>query len=190
MARYLAPGRNILLTVAFVGAFAWTTHATATADATSQGGAEAAADCPITQANDVAPPPHLEHYAGKGGTNSYYEDGMWVGVGPGIHYTSADTANFLQADGSMAIKFWWTRGDGVRGEVVITGRRLDGEAPPPRFDDQFEQYGSIGFTPMPIIFPTAGCWEITGTVGEHSLTFVVFLEEPFASATPVATPVP
>lgn len=188
MDRFFANGRATLVAAALVCSFAAAASATATPEANLA--TASVADCPITQPNNVPPPPHLEHYAGKGGTSSYYEDGMWVGVGPGIHYTSADTANFLKADGSMAIKFWWTRGDGLEGKVVVFGERLDSDAPPLAQEDLERQYGSIGFTPLIIIFPTAGCWEITGTTGEHTLTFVVLLEEPFASATPVATPVP
>lgn len=113
---------------------------------------------------------------------------MWVEVVEGAPYRN--TEQYLQGDGTLSVKFPFTRGDGVEGKVVITGERLDGDAPPLAQEDLERQYGSIGFTPLIIIFPTAGCWEITGTTGEHTLTFVVLLEEPFASATPVATPLP
>jgi hypothetical protein len=33
-------------------------------------------------------------------------------------------------------------------------------------------YGDIGFQPSYLIFSTPGCWEVTGRVGEASLTFV------------------
>lgn len=177
---------SLVLACALAGAGLVATSATPISDASPVTGT--AAGCPITQPNNVPPPPHLEHYVSKGGAHSYFEDGMWVGVGNGEPYT--ETERFLQADGSLAIKHWWTRGDGVRGRVIVFGQRLDGDAPPLRQGDIERQYGSIGFTPLTIIFPTAGCWEVTGTTGAHSLTFVVFLEEPYASATPAATPMP
>jgi hypothetical protein len=33
-------------------------------------------------------------------------------------------------------------------------------------------YGDIGFQATGIIFPTPGCWEVTGRVGNASLTFI------------------
>jgi hypothetical protein len=36
-------------------------------------------------------------------------------------------------------------------------------------------YGDSGFQATGIIFPTEGCWEVTGRVGEASLTFVTLV---------------
>jgi len=33
-------------------------------------------------------------------------------------------------------------------------------------------YGDTGFQATALIFPTEGCWEVTGKVGEASRTFV------------------
>ncbi len=160
------------------------TPSTPSGDAFSSG--EPAAECPVTQPNNVAAPAHLEHYVGNGGKTSYFEDGMWVELGGSD--VRDDTARFLMPDGTQRNKFAWVRGDGVVGRVVITGERLDGDAPPLRQAPLDDQYGSIEFTPLLIFFPTPGCWEITGTAGGHSLTFVVFLEPPLVPATPVGTP--
>lgn len=73
-------------------------------------------------------------------------------------------------DGSLGMKFGWERY--VRGKLVISGRRLDAEGPPVRADIP-DGYGSIGFQPAIIIFPSPGCWEVTGSVGAGKLTFVV-----------------
>jgi hypothetical protein len=34
-------------------------------------------------------------------------------------------------------------------------------------------YGNLGFQPMYLVFPSPGCWQITGRIGDRSLTFVV-----------------
>jgi hypothetical protein len=77
---------------------------------------------------------------------------------------------FIGEDGSLSMKWPWYRG--VQGRLTITGRRLDGPAPPLRADIP-EGYRETGFQATALIFPTEGCWEVTGQVGETSpLTFV------------------
>jgi hypothetical protein len=76
---------------------------------------------------------------------------------------------FITADGALGMKFAWQRG--IVGRLTITGRRLDGDAPPLRSEVP-AGYGPSGFQATYIIFPTPGCWEVTGTVGDASLTFV------------------
>jgi hypothetical protein len=70
--------------------------------------------------------------------------------------------------GEIEMKFPWDRG--IRGRLRISGRRLDADAPPLRSD--VPDYGPTGFQPTALIFPTEGCWEVTGTVRRSSLTFV------------------
>jgi hypothetical protein len=36
-------------------------------------------------------------------------------------------------------------------------------------------YGDRGFHSSGVYFPTSGCWEVTGTVGSATLTFVMFV---------------
>jgi len=73
-------------------------------------------------------------------------------------------------DGSLQMKFPWWRG--VRGSLTIDGRRLD--APGSRLRARIPSgYRDSGFQATGLIFPTPGCWEVTGRVGEASLTFVV-----------------
>jgi len=76
---------------------------------------------------------------------------------------------FVEADGSLVMKVPWHRGD--RGQLSITGRRLDGPAAPLRARIP-TGYGEIGFQSAALIFPTPGCWEVTGRVGGAQLTFV------------------
>ncbi len=76
------------------------------------------------------------------------------------------------------MKWAWYRG--VRGRLSIQGKRLDRSSPPLRADIP-EGYRDTGFQATALIFPTEGCWEVTGSVGESVLTFVtrvVRLNEP------------
>jgi len=78
-------------------------------------------------------------------------------------------AGFITRSGALGMKFGWMRG--ASGKLLITGRRLDGEALPLRSEVP-DGYGDRGFQATYLIFPTPGCWEITGHVGDSSVTFV------------------
>ena len=78
-------------------------------------------------------------------------------------------SGFVLPDGSLSMKFGWQRG--VRGALTIDGARLDEAAPPLRSHIP-AGYGDIGFQATALIFPTPGCWEVTGHVGNASLTFI------------------
>jgi len=78
-------------------------------------------------------------------------------------------AGFITPDGSLGMKFGWTRG--VRGQLRIEGRRLDAPASPLRSHVPSGS-GEIGFQATFLVFSTPGCWEVTGRVGDASLTFV------------------
>lgn len=84
-----------------------------------------------------------------------------------------DGPGFIEPGGSLGIKFAWVRN--VPGELLVGGRRLDGESAPARAYLN-DGYGDRGFQPVYLIFPTPGCWEITGGIGAARLTFVVFVE--------------
>ena len=76
----------------------------------------------------------------------------------------------INEDGSMAMKFpWWRAVPGA--PLVIEGHRLDGVAPPLRSHVP-SGYDWL-FQATALIFPTEGCWEVTGTVAGAKLTFVV-----------------
>jgi hypothetical protein len=67
------------------------------------------------------------------------------------------------------MKFVWWRG--VKGQLSIEGRRLDADAPPLRASIP-DGYGDSGVQASALIFPTEGCWEVTGRVGDAALTFI------------------
>jgi hypothetical protein len=71
-------------------------------------------------------------------------------------------------DGSIRQKFGWYRV--AEGVLTVTGRRLDGAARPVAATVP-DGYGSSGFQASDVVFPTQGCWEITGTVGDATLSF-------------------
>jgi hypothetical protein len=66
---------------------------------------------------------------------------------------------------------WWRR---LKGPLTVQGRRLDGQAPAMRSSIP-DGYGETGFQSTALIFPTPGCWEVTGRVGAGSLTFVTLV---------------
>jgi hypothetical protein len=74
----------------------------------------------------------------------------------------------------------------VQGELTIEGKRLDAPAPPLKSIVP-DGYGDAGFQVSGLIFPTAGCWAVTGRVGIASLTFVTLV---VASPLPAASPIP
>jgi hypothetical protein len=80
---------------------------------------------------------------------------------------------FVTADGALAMKWGWQRG--VRGPLRVEGRRLD-ESAPPLGADIPAGYGDFGFQSSALIFPTPGCWEVTGRVANASLTFVTLVQ--------------
>jgi hypothetical protein len=63
---------------------------------------------------------------------------------------------------------------GISGRLSIQGRRLDASAPLLGAEVS-DGYGDRGFQASGVIFPTEGCWEITGQVGTARLTFVNFV---------------
>jgi hypothetical protein len=83
-------------------------------------------------------------------------------------------AGFVDRDGALGIKFAWDRL--MAGALSVGGRRLDGEAGPARAY-MSNGYGDIGFQPIYLVFPTPGCWEITGRISEAKLTFILLVEK-------------
>lgn len=134
---------------------------------------DAIASCPVTLPNGKAPPaPGL----GPGVVDTYYgnEDGTLFTIPwpEGTVIFARGGPGYAGPDGSLAMKWPWRRG--VPGNLTIEGQRLDAPAPPPRAEIT-EGYGDSGFLPISLIFPTQGCWEITGKVGNVRLTFVTLV---------------
>jgi hypothetical protein len=114
----------------------------------------------VTLPNGDNPPGQVSRF-------SHGDGRLWVELYP-LGVVRARTGD-VRPDGSLAVKFPWTRG--VEGRLTITGRRLDAVAPPLRAWVP-TGYGRSGFQSSAVIFPTPGCWEVTGRVGPATLTVV------------------
>lgn len=126
-------------------------------------------DCPVTQPNGQAPPGE------RSGQNHHGNGKLWTVLWPdGLIEFGEGRPGRIGADGALGMKFPWWRGEGVRGRLEISGRRLDGDAAP-AYGEVPDGYGDTGFQAAGVVFPTEGCWEITGSVGDAELTFVQFV---------------
>lgn len=127
-------------------------------------GEEMAQACPVTLPNGSPPPgeiPSLYHHGNGKLWTALWESGI-VRIAP---------VN-AQADGSLTMKWPWWRG--VEGALGVEGRRLNAPADPLRADIP-DGYGPTGIQASGLIFPTAGCWQITASAGGAHLTIVVLV---------------
>jgi hypothetical protein len=120
--------------------------------------------CPLTLPNGRTAP------GGNAAGMNHGNDKLWTAMWP--HNVVIATPDYLEADGSVGMKWPWWRG--TKGNLTITGRRLDGRAHPLTAAIP-SGYGKSGFQPSGISFPTEGCWEVTGAVGDAELTFVTLI---------------
>lgn len=77
---------------------------------------------------------------------------------------------FIDADGSITIKFPWWTGPEANGPLRISGVSVDGHEG--RVRGEYER-APRDFHPGYLVFPSEGCWRVTGRAGASSLTFVV-----------------
>ena len=134
------------------------------------------ANCPTTtpQNPSFTPPPPWPSKSLEGefwyGTNvlwtSVPKDGLWWGL-------PKDKEGY-----SQKVWFWKQGYDGLtdpRPKLTVTGRRLDGAAPPlvtlPATDGYNKDMGWAMLVGVDV--PTLGCWEITGHSDGHPLSFVI-----------------
>jgi hypothetical protein len=125
--------------------------------------------CPVTRPNGSSPSKNAGFNHGNGV--------VWVALWPRGKLLAGplpDGSSWAEVgpDGSIRAKLGWWRG--VKGRLTITGRRLDALAP--RLGSEVSAgYGVSGFQPSGLIFPSEGCWEVTGKVGEAKLRFVTLV---------------
>jgi hypothetical protein len=120
--------------------------------------------CPLTLPNGNVPPGEADVGANHGNGK------LWTAMWP--HNVVIATPDYIEPNGAVGMKWGWWRG--VEGKLRITGRRLDGEAP--RLTAYVpDGYGKSGFQASGISFPTVGCWEVTGSVGDVKLRFVTLV---------------
>jgi hypothetical protein len=142
------------------------TSAVSTVEMNQSLGADAAV-CPVTR-------PNGKRVEGRSGGGNYGNDALVTGLWPdGTVVFKPGGPGFVLDDGALSMKFpWWRL---RKGELTIEGRRLDGDAPPLRA--RIPCCYSTGFQATSLIFPTPGCWEVTGRVGDGSLTFVTRVQK-------------
>ena len=127
--------------------------------------------CPVTLGHPV--PSTVWWRDELAGWDSAYGNGsLWVG-GLWPHGVVIMTRDDAGPDGRLGMKFGWYRL--TKGYLTITGRRLDAPAPPASGLTFPGSYGLTGFNASGVIFPTEGCWQVTGRAGRAALTFVTFV---------------
>ena len=82
----------------------------------------------------------------------------------------------------------WRRS--IRGQLKIEGRRLDEPAPPLKWQVASRDDGAVGVQRGYLIFPTPGCWEVTGRVAGASLVFVTQVVKVGAGPSSIGDPAP
>lgn len=126
-----------------------------------------AAGCPVTEPNGSLPPGETmaaPEYLGNGE--------LWTVLWPdGRVVFESGGPGEIRDDGGLAMKFPFWRGEAVQGELRITGRRLDGAAASLTAEIP-GGYGGTGFQATGLVFASEGCWEVTASAGDATLTFV------------------
>jgi len=138
--------------------------------------------CPVTQPNGSLPP-GTQPSETTNDPNLFGSGELWTILWPnGKVYML--TSN-QRADGLFETGWPWYRG--VDGQLTIEGHRLDAQAGPLLYELPEDFNNFQGST---LIFPTTGCWEITGRVGNTSLTFVTEVLFDTAASTPTVITTP
>jgi len=143
--------------------------------------------CPVTTPPPVAltpPPPAVTGsnvglvFTASRGTFLYGNDALVV-ILPNDGTLHPDDPSRGLPSGA---KFGWDRI--AHGALVIATRRLDAVTVPQSADVP-NGYGDTGFQVSGLNFPAPGCWQVSGTVGGKTLTFVVnVVATPWPSPSP------
>jgi hypothetical protein len=118
-------------------------------------------------------PPAPAHALVRGGEFWYGTSALWTSL-----RRDGTWSALPYHDGSYTQKvFWWSAGYDWHSPLTVTGRRIDGSAPPlvaSTATNAFaEDIGSSILVGVDI--PVAGCWEITGRLKGVTLSFVVWV---------------
>lgn len=128
----------------------------------------ASRSCPVTESewilapDDPAvnnPPAYGYYYVNE--DRSIWASAWWAG----------EDGNHLRVS-EDGIKVGWFRPEGA--ELQITGRRVDGWAPP--LESHVPCCYPTRFQATGLTFPMQGCWEVTAKAEDRVLTFIVRVE--------------
>jgi hypothetical protein len=136
--------------------------------------------CRVTIPNQSAPPGRRSSRASHGNGALWVtlpENGAVVAFAPGkgglaTKWTDGALIVESRPHSPIRVKFPWWGAQSVRGDLRISGHRLDRPAPALRVDGQ-PGSGQDGFWASSVIFPTIGCWKVTGAIGAARLAFAV-----------------
>lgn len=133
----------------------------------------ALSSCNVTVPNGGQPPD--KDWGGRGSPD-------WEKVAAASSYGNGQLWTILPVDGKLQVvpgeqgklgeKWMWYRT--VHGHVSVSGRRLGG---PESFQtgplEEIVVGRDTGLLVEDLVFPSEGCWQITGTAGGTEITFVV-----------------
>jgi len=136
-------------------------------------------DCPVTTSANVsfkAPEPFSSIAPWKG-IFWYGSEHLWTALNTDGVWSKLPE----NPDGYTQKIMWWSSLYSLKDELepalVVTGKRLNGEAPALRFygatNAMADDIGEAMLTGVEI--PTLGCWEITGQYKESEISFVVWV---------------
>lgn len=136
-------------------------------------------NCPVTTAGKSAFEAPEPHSAIAPWENFFWfgTEGLWTA----LHNDGVWASLPLNSTGYTQKIMWWSDVYSLPDEpvpaLVVSGRRLDDDAPPLKFygatNAMADDIGEAMLTGVD--FPTLGCWEITGQYKKSGLTFVVWL---------------
>ena len=120
---------------------------------------QASETCLVTPPSDERPPSQL--VASWSGSKWYHslDRKIWIAYDNIARHAAGGPGKVL-----------WVKPEGA--ELTVTGRRLDGEAPPLEVEVA-PYYREQNLNPSGISFPTAGCWEIEARTDASVLRIVV-----------------
>ena len=121
-----------------------------------------AAGCPVTRSATIAGAIHIA----LPGSGKILALRRAEAPPPGDHLVT----EFIDADGTITIKFPWWTGPAANGPLRVSGVSLDGHPGRVRGDYRREPRD---FHPGYLAFPSEGCWRVTGRAGASSLSFVI-----------------
>jgi hypothetical protein len=137
-------------------------------------------NCPVNTAADATPFTAPEPYSADAPWEGYFwfgTTGLWTALPTdGVWEGLPDNPQ-----GYTQKIMWWSDQFVAEKEpqpaLVVSGRRLDTEAPPLPFHGATNAMAGDIKTAMltGVDFPTLGCWEIMGEYKDSTLTFVVWI---------------